>query len=166
MTRFLIPVFLLFLCFFMPIQIYTVGDGIGAGIQGAFYRYQVTSYGTSFITVSQDVQYVISGMYDGRTAASNLGWVIGDAILIIATILSLINDKCSNTRRTITICSLLIMSGIVFLISAQLQYGLLLYGAAGIAMPFGVVLIIGAGCYFYMMRSLFMRVDDLYYKNS
>ncbi len=166
MTRYLIPVFLLFLCFFMPIQIYTVGDGIGAGIQGAFYRYQVTSYGTSFITVSQDVQYVISGMYDGRTAASNLGWVIGDALLIIATILSLIDDKCSNMRRVITVCSLLIMSGIVFFISAQLQYGLFLCGAAGIAMPFGVVLIIGAGCYFYMMRSSFMTEDDLYYKNS
>jgi len=152
MTRYLIPVFLLFLCFFMPVQIYIIGDGIGAGVQGAFYRYQGTSYGTSFITVCQDVQYVISGTYGGRTALSVLVWVIGDITLVITTILALIMDQNPDDRRSTLIYSLLIMSGVLFLISAQLQYGLWLYGAAGITIPFGVILMISAGWYFKTMK--------------
>jgi CHASE2 domain-containing sensor protein len=144
----------------MPLQIYMIADGIGAGIQGAFYRYQVTSYGTSFITVNQDAQYVISGMYEGRTALSIISWIFGDALIVIATIMALLHDQSSNAQRLKAICSLLIMSGVLFLMSAQLQYGLFLYGAAGIVIPFGIVLIICAGGYFYMIRSLILGNEE------
>jgi hypothetical protein len=139
----------------MPVQIYSIGDGIGAGVQGAFYRYQESSYGASFNTINRDIGYVTSGDYGGRTALSVLVWVMGDIMLVIATILALTMDRERDKRRSTMICSLLIVSGMLFLISAQLQYGLLLYGPAGVAMPFGVFLMICSGWYFYSMRSSF-----------
>jgi hypothetical protein len=161
MTRYLVPVFLLFLCFIMPVQIYIIGDGMGAGVQGAFYRYQISSYGTSFITVNQEVQYVTSGTYGGRTALSVLVWVMGDILLVIATILALTTlDRDPDKRRYTMICLLPIGSGVLFLFSAQFQYGFLLYGPAGIAIPFGVILMICAGLYFYTMKNtLFVKVS-------
>ena len=153
MTRYLISLFLLFLCFFMPIQIYIIGDGIGAGVQGAFYRYQESSYGSSFITANQDVQYVTSGTYSGRTALSVLVWIAGDAMLVIATVVSLLGDPYPKDRKLKIICSLLMVSGIVFLISVMLQYGIFLHGVAGISIPFGVPLILISSWYFFKMRS-------------
>ncbi len=165
MTRYLVPVFLLFLCFIMPVQIYIIGDGIGAGVQGAFFRYQESSYGTNLITINQEVQYVTSGIYEGRTALSVFAWVMGDVMLVIATILALTLDQESDKRRFEMICVSLILSGICFLISAQLQYGLLLHGAAGAAFPFGIILLIWAGWYFYTKKDiLFVKVSTLILK--
>jgi hypothetical protein len=165
MTRYLVSVFLLLLCFIMPVQIYVIGDGIGAGVQGAFFRYQESSYGTNLITINQEVQYVISGIYDGRTALSVFVWVMGDIMLVIATILALTLDRESDKRRFATICVSLILSGIYFLISAQLQYGLLLHGAAGAGIPFGIILMIWAGWYFYTKKDiLFVNISTFMLK--
>jgi hypothetical protein len=139
----------------MPIQIYVIGDGIGAGIQGAFYRYQVTSYGSSFITGIQDIQYVTSGTYTGRTALSIFVWIIGDIVLVITAVLALINYKNIDKWKITKICSLLIVSGVFFLISAQLQYGLLLYGMSGAVFPIGFVLIICVSWYFNTLKDFF-----------
>jgi len=153
MTKYLIPIFLLFICFIMPIQIYSIGDGIGAGVQGAFYRYQDSSYGSSFIPVNRDVNYIITGIYGGKTALSTLSWLIGDIMLVFATVLSLMGEKDPDDRKIKIICSFLMVSGILFLISVMLQYGIFLHGDAGISMPFGVPLIVISSWYFFKMRS-------------
>ena len=137
----------------MPVQIYNIGDGFGAGIQGAFYRFQESPYGPSFIPVNQDVNYVISGIYSGKTALSILVWLIGDIILVFATIVALFGEKEPNARKIKIICSLLMASGYLFLISAMLQFGIFLHGVAGISIPFGVPLILISGWYFFKMRS-------------
>lgn len=152
MTRYLLSAFLLFLCFFMPVQIYIIGDGIGAGVQGAFYRYQESSYGSSFITVSQDVQYVMSGTYIGKTALSVFVWIVGDVMLVIATILALIQDQVPQKRASKIICTFLISGGILFSLSILLQYGIFLNGTAGVAIPIGIPLILVFGYNFYKMR--------------
>ena len=153
MTKYFLAIFLLFLCFIMPVQIYSIGDGYGAGIQGAFYRFQESPYGPSFIPVNQDVNYVISGIYSGKTALSILVWLIGDIILVFATIVALFGEKEPNARKIKIICSLLMASGCLFLISAMLQFGIFLHGVAGISIPFGVPLILISGWYFFKMRS-------------
>jgi len=153
MTKYLIPVFLLFLCFIMPVQIYVIGDGYGIGIQGAFYRYQVSSYGSSFIPVNQDANYVISGTYGGKTALSVFIWIIADVLLVFATILALIKVQYLEERMFKTICLFMMVSGVLFFISVMLQYGFFLHGAAGISIPFGVPLIIISGWFFYRARS-------------
>jgi hypothetical protein len=151
MMRFLISVFLLALCFFMPIQIYIIGDGIGAGVQGAFYRYQESSYGSSFITVNQELQYVLSGSYSGRTALSVLVWIVGDVVLVIATILALIQNQDPQKRTSKIIYLSLISGAILFFISIVLQYGILLKSTAGVAIPVGTPLILVFGYYFYKL---------------
>jgi hypothetical protein len=153
MPKYLIPLFLLFLCFIMPIQIYIIGDGIGVGTQAAFYRYQDSPYGSSFIPVNRDVNYIITGIYGGKTALSTLSWLIGDIMLVFAAVLSLIGEKDHDDRKFKIICSFLMVSGILFLISVMLQYGIFLHADAGISIPFGVPLIIISGWYFFKMRS-------------
>jgi hypothetical protein len=138
----------------MPIQIYVIGDGIGAGIQGAFYRYQISSYGTSFIPLSQDLNYIISGTYLGRTAISIFIWIIADFVLVCATILVLIKVQYFQDRKYKVICLFMIVSGFLFLISAMIQYGLFLHSLTGISIPFGVPLLLLSGCYLYRVRSI------------
>lgn len=153
MMKYLIPTFLLFLCFIMPIQIYIIGDGYGAGIQGAFYRYQESSYGSSFIPVNQEVNYIISGTYGGRTGLSILIWLIGDIMLVFATIVSLLKDPHLNDRKLKIVCSFLMVSGILFLASIIIQYGIFFQSVAGISIPFGVPLIFIFSWYIFKIRS-------------
>ncbi|MCX6689215.1 MAG: hypothetical protein NTZ39_05955 [Methanoregula sp.] len=133
----------------MPIQIYSIGDVYGAGIQGAFYRYQESSLGSSFIPITQDLHYVTSGNYYGQTAVSILVWTAGDILLVLATILSLMKEQKIVDTKSKIVYSLLITSGMVFLISIMFQYGIFLYGIAGISIPLGIPLIIISGMYFF-----------------
>jgi hypothetical protein len=141
----LIRFLLLLICFFLPIQIYLIGGSLGAGLQGAFFRYQVTSFGTGFIFLSQDMGYILSGIYTGKTALSVLVWLIGDLLLLAGTSLSLMihGDRLKKIR--ITAGLLIISSGIFFLLSCMLQYSIVLHTAAGISLPVTVPLIISLG---------------------
>jgi len=70
MTRLLLPLLLQFLLFFIPVNIYLIGDGLGAGIQWSLFRYQVTYMGTSLILASRDLTYVLTELMGGREAVS------------------------------------------------------------------------------------------------
>lgn len=137
--------------FLMPIQCYIMGNDMGVGIQGAVYRYQMSSQGNSLITITKEVSYVTSGMYEGRTAFSVLFWAIGSAILFLITLLSLMYANRLTSRHIRIITQGLGISGISYLISCFFQYGLFLSGPAGISLPIGMILmlLIALSIYFY-----------------
>lgn len=128
-------------CFCVPLQCYIMGNDFGIGIQGAVFRYQVTSSGNSIITLAQDISYVTSGTYSGKTAISIILWTLGTILLVIVTMLSLIcwNRLPRNYLLPITLC--IIGGGILYLASCVAQYGLLFSGSAGISLPVGVMLL-------------------------
>jgi len=147
---------LLLFCFVIPLHIYSIGGGQGVGIQGSFYRYQVTGYGPMMITIMQDVSYVTGGIYSGRTALSIALWVAGSISLVIATLIHLIRPDYINYNYAQLIGFFLIGTGVLYVVSCIAQFGPLLNGSAGISMPFGgfALMLLGIGmtkypCLFY-----------------
>ena len=107
----------------------------------------------SIIDPSQDFHLFQAFMGSTREPIALLVWLIGDIVLVFATIVALFEEKQPNDRKLKIICSLLMMSGCLFLISVVLQYGIFLHGVAGVCIPFGVPLILISSWYFFKMRS-------------
>jgi hypothetical protein len=147
--KMLVGFIVLVLCFILPLNIYIIGDNLGAGIQGAFFRFQVTGYGDSFIFLNQELGYVITGIYMGKTALSILFWIIADALLLLGTTFCLMQPG----ERTIPVIKntgiFFIAGGILFLISCIIQYGFFFHGDAGTSIPIGVPLILISGWFIH-----------------
>jgi hypothetical protein len=147
--RFKIPLFLQIFLFAIPINFYVIGDGIGSGIQWFFFRYQQTTMGTGFIFLSKELTYVQKGMITGKSAIFPVFWVIGVSLIVFATILML-SAYVKSEPRYMRIAAVLNLGGIIaFLLAIITQYGLSFQSAAGIAIPFGLVIILITACWQY-----------------
>ena len=140
-----IGLILVFFCFVIPLHVYSIGGDQGIGIQASFYRYQVTANGPMMITLAQDISYVTSGIYSGRTALSIVLWVTGSFFLVVATLIHLIRTDYVNQYYQKQSGFLLIGSGISYIGSCLAQFGPFLHGGAGISLPFGGFLLIMLG---------------------
>ena len=145
---------LLLFCFVIPLHVYTIGADQGIGIQGTFYRYQVTGYGSMMITLMQDIWNVISGTYSQRTALTIVLWMTGSIFLVIATLINLIRPDNFNLYNSTVTGFLLIGAGLFYVISCMAQFGLFFHGRAGISLPFGGFLLMVLGIYLMMYPSL------------
>ena len=144
---------LLLFCFVIPLHVYSIGADQGIGIQGTFYRYQVTGYGSMMITMMQDIWYVTSGTYSGRTALSIVLWVTGSIFLVIATLIHLIRPDFNQYNLTVS-GFFLIGAGLLYIISSIAQFGLFFHGSAGVSLPFGGFSLMTLGIYIMMYPSL------------
>lgn len=144
-----IPLFLLLLLFFIPLNLYVIGEWIGTGLQWALFRYQETSYGTSFITVTRDFEYIIYGTLTGKTAVSIALWITGTALLILAFVVlaAMILDEMDEKKHLPGL--LVIASGMLLLLSCMTQYGHFLSGPAGFSIPIGIPLVLVVGWLIY-----------------
>lgn len=149
------PIYLLILCFILPLNFFIIGEDMGIGMQGAFYRYQVTGYGTGFFPLTQDLSYIISGIYEGKTALSVVIWAIAAVFLAIATTLALITYIEPADKRANIVCFLMAFAGVGFLISVIIQYGPFLQGPAGLSIPFEVPALLLFSIFGYKMRDTF-----------
>jgi hypothetical protein len=142
---------LLLFCFVMPLHVYTIGVDQGIGIQGTFYRYQVTGYGPMMITMMQDIGYVSSGTYSQRTALTIVFWVTGSIFLVIATLINLIRPDYFNQHHKALTGFLLMGAGLLFIISCIAQFGPFFHGRAGVSLPFGgfLLMLLGIGLMMY-----------------
>ena len=142
---------LLLFCFVIPLHVYTIGVDQGIGIQGTFYRYQVTVYGPMMITMMQDIWYVTSGTYSGRTALSIVFWVTGSISLVIATLIHLIRPNYFIQHHKALTGFLLMGAGLFYVVSCIAQFGLFFHGSAGISLPFGgfLLMVLGIGIMMY-----------------
>ncbi len=140
-----IPLILILLLFFIPLNIYVIGEWIGTGIQWALFRYQDTVFGTSLITLTRDFEFIASGILTGKTAISIGFWITGTILLILAfiTLVVIIGEE---KDEKIHIPGFMIMaSGILLLLSCMAQYGLFLSGPAGFSIPIGIPLVLAIG---------------------
>ena len=142
---------LLLFCFVIPLHVYTIGVDQGIGIQGTFYRYQVTVYGSMMITMMQDIWYVTSGTYSGRTALSIVFWVTGSISLVIATITYLIELDSVDRYYSNQVGFFVIGAGTLYVFSCLAQFGPYFHGSAGISLPFGgfLLILLGIGMIVY-----------------
>ncbi|CCJ35948.1 hypothetical protein BN140_1025 [Methanoculleus bourgensis MS2] len=144
--------YLLAAALILPVNIYLIGEeGLGAGLQTSFLRYQQTHLGTSVITLADDLGYVTSGIIGGRSALSVLIWALGTALLLAASgylIYSRYNGG-TTTRRPLVL--LTAGGAVAYLASCIAQYGTTLHGPAGLSIPVGVPLIFAIA--FYIMKA-------------
>ena len=127
---------------------------MGVGLAGAFYQAKVTGYGTTFLPVTADIDYILQGLYSGRTMVSVLSWILGSLLIMAATVLWLIDDNYHNRLQRIT-GLLLISSGGFYLASVVIRYGPLFHGPGGIAIPFGIPLLIILG--YAIMKNILIQ---------
>lgn len=138
---------LLALTLALPINVYVIGDAIGAALQFPFLRYQETYLGTSVITVFRDLDYVTSGIITGRSTLSILLWLCGTFLLIAAIIYFAAKRQEDYESFRKPLALLVGGAGGAYLLSCILQYGPLLHGPAGLSFPVGVPLILAIAVY-------------------
>jgi len=130
-----------------------MGNNYGVGIQGAFYRYQVTVYGNSFIPYTNEVNYVIDGVYTGVEALSVILWGIGGFFLICATVLFFRTIRFPQMAVRST-GLLLVTAAIFFTGSCIARYGPTFPNPAGLSIPAGYVVIFMLGFYLIFSKRL------------
>ena len=148
MTRLRLPLICECLLFFVPLNIYGIGDNLATGVQWALFRYQQSYLGNSLITLQRDLSYVLEGILKGTSAYSILIWFLG-AILLVAALLLLAYAAVQNDARLVKPAGLLtVTGGILFLAAMLVQYGPALHGDHGFSLPIGVPLILITGGWF------------------
>jgi len=152
MSKPLIFTILLVICFFLPLHCFVMGNDYGMGIQGAFYRYQVTVYGNSFIPYTNEVNYVRDGIYTGVEALSVILWGIGGLFLIFATVLFFRTIRFPQMPTRLT-GIVLVIAGIFFSSSCIARYGPTFSNPAGLSIPAGYVGIFMLGFYLIFSKS-------------
>ena len=142
MHRFFFALLLCILFFLFPFQIYIIGEEVGIGIQGALYRIQASAYGDSLILITNDIGYVTNQTYSGKTALAIIIWVMGTFIFTLTTIFGLGYASESRDDYYQQISKGILACCACYLLSDITQFGIMFSGSAGIAMPFGILLII------------------------
>ena len=133
----------------IPINIYSIGDFLGAGISFPFFKFQNSFLGLSIINFVQDLSYIQKGIYFQRTAFSVEIWTIS-LILLISTILIILSKKYDKKKRLKLAGLIMIISTIGFLISIMVQFGPLFHGSVGIAIPIGMPALFTIGGLIYV----------------
>ena len=126
--------------FIFPINVYLIGDSLGAGLQFALVRILETDFGWSVIPIWRELQFVTGGIITGRSAISILLWLIG-VVLLIAGAISLVSHRKYGRRGVMVYglgCALL-------MVSTMVQYGPLFHGPPGVAIPIGLPLLVVIG---------------------
>jgi hypothetical protein len=131
--------------FICPLHFFIIGDDNGYGIQGFFYRYQISSYGISFIPITNEIGYVTSGLIDGKSAISILLWALGSFTFSLAFFLFLLKFHELQEKHIKRISSLLFISIVILILSSFAQYGFFFFGPAGISILIGIPLLFGVG---------------------
>ena len=54
-----------------------------------WYRYQVTPWGNSLIPLPEELQFVASGIYSGKSALMVMFWTAGTIVLSLTTLFSI-----------------------------------------------------------------------------
>lgn len=142
MRKYLLAFLLCGIFFLYPFQIYIIGTDLGIGIEGAVYRFQITTYGNTFIPITSDLMFIVRGIYTAKTGLSVIIWALGTILLTATTIFALINSDSERTdfRRQISyglagVC-------IFYLLSCIIQYGIFFSGQAGKSFPLGILLLL------------------------
>jgi hypothetical protein len=133
-------------CFFIPVNIYVIGNWVGAGIQWILFKYQQSFFGNSFTTIFDDWYYIESGTITGKSVFSILTWLFA-VILILISLISITLKRDKSNRKFKIAGIFLILAGCMFTLSLFIQYGLFLSSPAGLSIPIGIPLIFFIGLF-------------------
>jgi len=143
--------------FFLPLQCFIIGDNMGLGIQGAVFRYQMTTYGNSVIPIPFEIGYITSGIYTGKTAISVILWALGTLVLTCTTIFSLIQWNHLNRRGFIFIIIGIAGSCMLYMASCVVRYGPLFSSPSGTSLPLGIIILAMFTAFLYFYQDQFFE---------
>ncbi|OPY38494.1 MAG: hypothetical protein A4E35_00917 [Methanoregula sp. PtaU1.Bin051] len=152
MDKVKIRILLQFLPLILPLNIYMIGDWLGTGLQWAFLRYQQTYLGNSFIPLTRDIWYVLSGTMAGISGLSVSVWCTGAIMLLIALLLVIWTAFWEKGHYHAIPPTFTVLAGILFIISCMLQYGVSLYGPGGFSIPIGIPVLLIIGYWTYRLN--------------
>ena len=133
-----LPILLQALIFFIPVDIYVIGDWLGAGIQLPLIRFQQTYLGFSSLSILRDLTLVRTGIITGKSVIAVYLWTLAIFILVVATCLLIIGLLEKNVRLIQGSSFATCISGLIFLVAMIVQYGPLLSSLSGFAIPIGL----------------------------
>jgi hypothetical protein len=161
-----LPLALQLFVWFIPMNIYIIGDWMGSGIQWLIFRYQETNIGNSSLLFDREIHWILSSQITGKSAISIELWGLGILVIFAATILILLAYYFLNSNY-IRLAAFLNLGGVLLLVLAILNlYGLTLQGPAGIAIPFGIPVILGVAYYQYRWTLHSGEESETNFKNS
>jgi hypothetical protein len=129
------------LIFAIPLNIFFIGDRLGTGIQWAFFRFQMTANGNSFIPITNSLLFV----KPGRSALGEYLLFFGILSLVISYILLYYRTPGSVRKAGM----LTVFGSVLVLYSCMAEYGVLLSGPAGTSLPVGIPFILALGILMY-----------------
>jgi hypothetical protein len=141
--------FLAALVLLLPLNIYVVGDWIGAGVQFSLFRYQQTYLGSSMIPLLNDLNYVLSGTVAGRSAVSLIIWIAAVVCMAFTLLLLMDHARRANPKSLKTSGMVLLVAACLIVVSLMLQYGPTFHGVSGFAIPVGVPLVLYTGWWLF-----------------
>jgi hypothetical protein len=101
----------------------------------------MTVEGNSLIPLNHEINFILAGIYTGRTALSVILWTIGTIVLTLTTICSLGYWNRLPRQYLRFIIAGIAGAGVLYLASCIAQYGPLFHGGAGISIPLGVLIL-------------------------
>jgi hypothetical protein len=144
---------------FIPVNIYVIGNWMGAGVQFALFRVQWATR-WSYISLFRDIQFVANGTLSGKTAAGILFWAGSATVLAFAAFLYIFQKEIRVSGRDLYKASFykaiglsILGSAVLFLLSMVAQYGPLFHGPPGFVIPVGLPVMFYSGYYFYCLSS-------------
>jgi hypothetical protein len=147
---------LLLSCLLLPVDVYVIGNWLGAGIQLALFRVQYAISRWSYISLFRDIEFIIRGILWGRAGAGILFWTAAATILVFASFFYVFHEDFQGSEGVLSRVQsrkftgfLMMGSGVLFLLSLMIQYGPLFHGPSGFAIPVGSPLQLFAGYYFF-----------------
>jgi hypothetical protein len=129
------------LLFTLPQSLYVIGDYLAVGIRFPLFRYQYSAYGSSVISVVRELQYVFGSTVGGlgsRTAIATYLWLAGLVVLFAAAALIISWHLLDNPDHARFPGPLIIITGVLFLAWAMVQFGPFFSGPSGYSVPIGV----------------------------
>jgi hypothetical protein len=158
MTRLTLPLILECLLFFVPLNIYVIGNHMANGVQWAFFRYQQSPLGNSLILIYRDIHYVAAGVLRGSSATGTIIWVSGAFLLFIALIILAIAFSSHKSGLAKPAGGLTILAGALFIIAMIVEYGPFFSNDHGSSVPVGAPLIIVSGI--WLLLGTFDEEDE------
>jgi hypothetical protein len=147
-----------FFLFFIPLNLYIIGKTMGFGVQWSLFLYQ-ESVSNNFISLFQNINYIINGYYTGITALSIWLWMFGAILMIIALIFTFpLKPEIIPSAKISGI--IIICAGILFTSSIMVQYGPYFHGPAGTAIPIGLPVLFVIGGWMYVAAQNEETVDE------
>lgn len=140
-SQFKIPLILQIAVFIIPMNIYVIGDWIGTGIQWVLFRYINYQDKISILILPREISFITSGILIGKSAFASILWATGAVLFVVATFLIMYGTIVIDPAFTKKGVFVNLGGAVLFLLSIFLQYGISLHSPAGIAIPFGIIIL-------------------------